>query len=199
MKFDVKPNEAKPSVEKTDFNPDKRINFETKQQKIDEPVFNPDKRVEFSNKEKLETALMLNNAIKETKNYSECPEFIDRKQYSIDNLYIRDASEVKQIKSEFTKQKDHLIKEWEIKNNAIWPTYKEDVYLETKNGDRIKIRNAGDKLDCHHIIPVKLGGNNEVSNITPISAETHMDHKGIHSMDSNVSKLISKVGEVQNG
>ena len=80
--------------------------------------------------------------------------------------------------------KENLIKEWEEKHGKEWPRYKEDVYVNGK-----LIRKAGDRYDAHHIKPLSFGGKNEVSNITPISAEKHFDKQGIHSPNSPYGRI----------
>ena|GEM_PF-459767 len=89
-------------------------------------------------------------------------------------------------RGEFEDKKEKLIKEWEEKNGREWPRYEKDVYDE-KTGNLI--RKAGDRYDAHHIHPLTLGGKNEASNITPISAEKHYDQRGVHAPDSPYAKL----------
>jgi hypothetical protein len=83
--------------------------------------------------------------------------------------------------------KEALIKKWEEKNGKEWPRYTEDL-VDGKTG-RV-IRTAGSRYDAHHIRPLCFGGKNEASNITPISAEKHYDHRGVHAPDSPYGKLV---------
>lgn len=75
-----------------------------------------------------------------------------------------------------------------------WPRYKEDVTIQTKNGDMVTIRPAGARYDAHHQQPLSLGGLNEASNITPMRADVHIDHRGVHSQDGAFGKLEKMAG-----
>lgn len=86
-------------------------------------------------------------------------------------------SEIGRKRIDFKLNKESLINNWEKSNNKNWPTYKSDVY--SKYGSRI--RKIGDKYDAHHIKPLEYGGENSASNLTPLHAKDHYDHKGIHS------------------
>ena len=110
------------------------------------------------------------------------------KPLDFDKLKIQTPEKVKDLRNEFTKNKDQIRKEWEKLNHKEWPKYTEDVY---KNG--VKIRKAGDYYDVHHVQPLKLGGTNIASNITPMDRIKHME---MHSKTGSCTKLLEKVGEV---
>ena len=63
---------------------------------------------------------------------------------------------------------------------------RQDVYNE--NG--VRIRKAGDNYDAHHIQPLKLGGENVASNITPMDLFKHSE---IHSGSGSCTKLLESV------
>lgn len=122
---------------------------------------------------------------------SDCPETIDKEQ-SMRDVYNRTtASEVKQKRIDFSLKKMELRNEWEKMHGRSWPRYDQDVMDE--NGSII--RRKGDRYDAHHVQPLCLGGNNEASNITPLNAAIHFDHRGVHSSNSPFSKLVEKIGE----
>jgi hypothetical protein len=99
--------------------------------------------------------------------------------------YERISSEENAEKrGEFNKKK--LIPEWEKANGQKWPRYEKDLYVKGKDGQDILIRRAGQPYDAHHIHPLGLGGKNEASNITPISADKHRE---LHAKDSPYGRL----------
>ena len=69
-----------------------------------------------------------------------------------------------------------------------WPTYNEDVYDEK---GRLR-RRKGDKYDAHHIQPLELGGENDVSNITPLDI---LKHEEIHADGKPLDTLKKEIGE----
>lgn len=106
---------------------------------------------------------------------------------SLDNskLEIQSPEKVKQLREEFNTNKNQIRKEWELLNHKEWPKYTEDVY---RNG--IKVRKAGDYYDAHHVHPIKLGGTNDASNITPMDLFKHTE---IHSKTGSCTRLVEKV------
>lgn len=137
-----------------------------------------------------------NDYIKDLKEKSDCPDTIS------DNLF--DASELEKIspeenalrREEFSELKDTLKKEWEVANGRPWPKYEKDVYITKKNGENVKIREAGMDYDAHHIQALCHGGRNEVSNLTPLRAEVHYDHQGVHALGSPYDKLNKQIGGI---
>ena len=101
-------------------------------------------------------------------------------------LEIRPQEQVENLREEFDDKKANLRKEWEKITNREWPKYKQDVYNE--NG--IRVRKAGDNYDAHHIQPLKLGGENIASNITPMD---YFKHNEIHSGNGSCTKLLKAV------
>ena len=175
------------------FNPDKRIEVgkETRGEKHTEARFNPDKRVEPSNKE-VSIDKLIKNYIKDIIQNSEFPETL--KNIDIKPTDIRKPSleEMRDKRTEFSKIKSDLIKQWEDANGKEWPKYDKDVY--DKNGNLI--RRAGDRYDAHHIHPLSWGGKNIVSNITPLSAEVHYDHRGVHRLGGAFDQITKRMREV---
>ena len=57
------------------------------------------------------------------------------------------------------------------------------------------VRKTGMKYDAHHIHPLVMGGTNTAKNLTPISAENHYDHKGVHSPGSPFNELKNYLKE----
>ena len=94
--------------------------------------------------------------------------------------------EVAKHRAEFSRLKNSLIDEWELKTGQTWPTYLEDVI--GKNGN--VVRKAGSKYDAHHIIENSYGGNNEWWNIHP--ARFPNEHQaGIHRAGSPARELFN--------
>lgn len=75
-----------------------------------------------------------------------------------------------------------------------WPKYTEDVYITNVRGAQVKIREAGQDYDAHHIHPLGLGGKNEASNLTPLRADVHFDHRGVHQEGSPYDQLNKMLG-----
>ena len=107
------------------------------------------------------------------KNKSDCPETI-KAEIDKENLEVVSPDRVRALREDFDNQKNALRNEWSQVNNREWPRYQENVY--NKAGKMI--RKAGDCYDAHHIRPLQLGGKNEVSNITPLQVNAHVE---IHS------------------
>lgn len=174
---------------------DKRIDSYNKSDRVDKEKakekYDPDKRVEVKN-EKLEQ--ILKKYFEEMKKYSDCPETIKEDAFSVSDMRKPSSEEMKQLKIEYNKEKDNLIDNWENETGRVWPTYKEDVYITTKSGEKIKIREAGARYDAHHVQPLSMGGKNEASNITPMRADVHMDHYGVHSLDGAYGKMEKIMG-----
>ncbi len=133
---------------------------------------------------------LLNAYFQDLKNYSECSETILDKPFDVSDLKKRTPEENAEMREEFNDNKAQLKREWEEINHRPWPKYKEDVY--SANGNLI--RKAGSDYDAHHIQPLGMGGKNEASNITPLSAEVHYDKQGIHASGSPYSKLDQALG-----
>ncbi len=111
---------------------------------------------------------------------------ISDKLLDTSKLEIRPQEQVENLREEFDDKKANLRKEWENINKREWPKYKQDVYNE--NG--IRVRKAGDNYDAHHIQPLKLGGENIASNITPMD---YFKHNEIHSGNGSCTKLLKAV------
>ncbi len=158
---------------------------------IKDPI-NLDKRIpkDTFNVEK-SFAETLKDYFNELKHFSECPDALPGKMF--DKIEYVSPEVVKQKHLEFKRNKNSLIQQWEKITGKEWPRYTEDVYIENKNGEKIKIRNKGDYYDAHHIKPLSLGGTNTAENITPMRAENHFDSRGVHRSDGPCSKMQEMV------
>ena len=114
--------------------------------------------------------------------------------FQISDLKTISSKEIANTRDKFDDMKSKLKQEWEKTHNRDWPTYKEDVYIKNKEGKLVKIREKGSDYDVHHILPLKFGGENEVRNITPLHADEHFDHKGVHKKDGPYGKLCKLLG-----
>ena len=180
------------------FDPDKRVNFEQDKvdKKLEDKSFDPDKRIEVPGAEatvnKIESNVVVNGAFKDyiddIKSKSEYPETVKIKA---DEIQLRDCSkETKEKRVEFEKVKRARIKEWEQKYGREFPKEQKDVV--SKDGTILK--KAGSRYELHHIVPLSLGGDNSLDNLTPMS---YSAHKELHGAGSAYSKLRSAVkGEV---
>ena len=163
----------------TKFNPDKRLDPSKIKPEDASKKFNPDKRIDV--KESLEK--VLDQYKKELTNLAEMPDTIKNlADLKLDDLKKLSPDEVDKKRTEFETKKKDLRTEWEKVNNRPWPTYDKDVL----NSRGEPIRKAGMKMDAHHIKPLSLGGENVVSNITPVSVTNHID---IHLAASACSAL----------
>lgn len=122
---------------------------------------------------------------------SEYPKTIQN-QSDVADWYKSTPEETARKREEFDIKKADLKRQWEDKNGNIWPQYDQDVYSDSGK----LIRKAGNDYDVHHIQPLSMGGENEVSNITPLHAKIHYDKQGIHAHSSPYSKLDSLLGEM---
>lgn len=167
--------------------------FDSKMLKLD--VLDGDKTYvpEGENLDKL-----VKDYIKDLIKVSPYPETIDREKLYKNLLEIKkpDAQTVKDVHDEFNKIscKERLRKEWEQTTGKTWPKYDKDVYITNKRGEKVLFAKKGTYYDIHHKIPVALGGKNEVTNITPISAENHRLPNGIHAKGSACDKLMNNGG-----
>lgn len=128
---------------------------------------------------------LVGDYFKDIKEKSESPDTIPDRPFEASDLKSLSPKENKEMRHEFNMNKADLIKAWEQKNDREWPTYTHDI--KDVNGNII--RKAGDRYDCHHIQPLSMGGKNEVANITPLSADVHYDHQGVHAKESPFSKI----------
>ena len=119
---------------------------------------------------------------------SAAPEFINNLP-DPEKIFRESRDAISQNRDLFDNKKNTLIKEWEKNTGKEWPRYKEDLYIDLDNGVKAMIRKAGYRYDAHHIVPLKLGGENVWDNITPITAELHYDHKGIHDPNGPLERL----------
>lgn len=131
--------------------------------------------------------------IDDVREKSEYKDTIPEKPFEASDLRKVPIEETAIMREEFVKTKADLIQQWEEKHGCSWPTYKEDVYITNKSGEKVLVREAGMKYDAHHLQALSLGGKNEVSNITPLRADLHYDHRGVHALGSpydNLNKMV---------
>lgn len=178
------------------FDPDKRVNFE--QDKVDKKVedkgFDPDKRIEVPGAEveadgsKIENHLDKAAEFKRFKEESiKNSEYPDTIKFKIDETQLRDGSkETKEKRADFEKQTRAFIKAWEEKYGREFPKEKKDVVSE----DGTIIRKAGSRYELHHIIPLSLGGDNSLDNLTPMSYSAHKKLHGDKSAYRNLCKIV---------
>ena len=124
--------------------------------------------------------------IDDLKARSECPGTISIDAIDTAKLELLPKDKIAEKQEEFADIKASLRKEWEELNHQEWPKYKEDVV----NSDGVVIRKAGHNYDAHHIQPLQLGGENVVTNITPLDMN---NHKEIHSSDGSCRALVNGV------
>lgn len=124
---------------------------------------------------------------------SEYPETIPEHPFETSELEKLSPEEVAEKRDEFDDKKTELKRQWEEENGCPWPKYEKDIY--SSNGKLI--RKEGSDYDAHHIQPLAMNGKNEVSNITPLSAEVHYDKQGVHSPDSPYSKMDKILGGIE--
>ena len=117
-----------------------------------------------------------------------------------DQLNIEDFKEVltpeeiRAARKEYKENREALIQEWEEQNGRPWPTYEEDVYSD----DGRLVARKGDRLEVHHICPLKLGGKNEVKNIMPLGYKEHRSaSSGIHRSGGPLSQLIGLIKKIR--
>ena len=147
------------------------------------------KKSETDNPEKnLET--ILKEYFDDLRKNSEFPETLPEKPFDIADLKLRSPEENSEMREEFDDKKADLKRQWEEIHGEQWPKYDHDIY--SSNGKLI--RKEGCDYDAHHIQPLGLGGKNEATNITPLSAENHYDKQGVHSPDSPYSRLEKRIG-----
>lgn len=139
----------------------------------------------------------LKEYFKDLKEKSEFPDTIDEKASDVSDWKKISPEEKALMREEFDSMRDSLKKQWEEVNGRPWPTHDKDVYITTKKGERIKIKEAGSDYEAHHIQPLGLGGKNEVGNITPLHAEVHFDHRGVHATESPYKKLDKLLGGIK--
>lgn len=144
--------------------------------------------------EKLEKTL--GEYFQDLKDKSDVPDTIPDKPFDVSELRKISPEENAVMREEFAELKKDLKQQWEKENGRSWPTYNEDVYVTKKNGERVKIREAGSDYDAHHIQPLGMGGKNEVSNITPLHADIHYDHRGVHEFGSPYDKVNQMLGGI---
>ena len=153
-------------------------------------VQNPEAKSNPEKEKELEE--VVSKYIDDLKSKSECPDTIPNELFKASELKKISPEENAEKRKEFQKPevKFKLKREWEQQNGRPWPRYERDIY--SANGKLI--RKAGMEYDVHHIQPLGMGGKNEVSNITPLSAEVHYDKQGVHSPESQYSKLNKMLG-----
>ena len=137
---------------------------------------------------------VLGSYIEDIKNYSDVPDTVPENPIDVADLRHIAPEENAAKREEFDDTKRDLKHQWEQANGMPWPKYSEDVYITCTGGREVKIREAGQDYDAHHIQPLCLGGKNEASNITPLRAEVHFDSRGVHQLGGSFDQLNKMLG-----
>jgi hypothetical protein len=127
---------------------------------------------------------------------SDLSETIPEDPIKVEDLRKVSPEENAQLRDQFSDPgfKRELKHQWEEANGREWPKYSEDVYITNARGEQVLIRKAGSDYDAHHIQPLCLGGKNEASNLTPLRADVHFDHRGVHEFGSPFDQLNKMLG-----
>ncbi len=160
-------------------NDEQKLNAQLKEREVDFP------------EKKLEQTL--DDYFSDLKEKSECSDTISGRPFNSSDLKKQLPEITAEKREEFAGKKAELKKQWEHIYERPWPKYEHDIY--SANGKLIRL--AGGDQDAHHIQPLSMGGKNEVSNITPLSAEVHYDKQGVHSPDSPYSRLEKILGGIE--
>ena len=96
--------------------------------------------------------------------------------------------ETRAARREYHRCRGDLMRAWETKHDAKWPTYSAD---EPEPYTRV----AGQGYDCHHIQPLCASGLNDVNNIVPLPVGHHMPGtpNGVHRAGSPLSRVVSAI------
>ena len=152
----------------------------------------------FDNSETSEDEIKntLNAYIDDIRKNSDFPETIPDDAIKVEDLKKVSPEENAQLRDQFSDPgfKRELKAQWETANGREWPKYTEDVYITNARGEQVLIRKAGSDYDAHHIQPLCLGGKNEASNLTPLRADVHFDHRGVHEFGSPFDQLNRMLG-----
>ncbi|MCF2556004.1 HNH endonuclease [Fournierella massiliensis] len=143
---------------------------------------------------KRELDATLHKYFDDLKEKSDVRDTLDDAPFDITELRALSPEENALMREEFALKKNALKRQWEETNNRPWPKYDKDVYITNAEGDSVLIRKAGMDYDAHHIQPLSLGGKNEARNLTPLSADIHFDHKGIHKLGSPYDQISKMLG-----
>lgn len=182
-------------VDSKSFNPDKRLEKQTERPESKES-YNPDQRLKGDASDGKEVGIdkLVKEYENDIKNNSEFKDTLRNVELNPKDFEKVPSEHVKVLRSEFNKNKDKIIDQWEKDNGKVWPTYEKDVTLTTKTGEVVTIHKAGERYDAHHIHPLSMGGKNEARNITPMHADVHGDHRGVHAKDGAYGKLEAALG-----
>lgn len=180
-------------VDSKSFDPDKRVEKQTDKPDSKES-YNPDHRLKDDGNEGKDVDKLVKEYEDDIKNNSEFKDTLSNVDLDPKDFEKVPAEKVKELRSEFNKNKDKIIAQWEKDNGKSWPTYEKDVTLVTKTGEVVTIHKAGERYDAHHIHPLSMGGKNEAKNITPMHADVHGDHRGVHAKDGAYGKLEAALG-----
>lgn len=157
----------------------------------------------FENKEELAPEIehkdiseCVSDYIQDIRDKSDVPDTIPENPIDVKDLRKLSPEETAPLRKQFNDVdfKNDLKHQWEVDNNREWPKYKEDLYITNSRGEQVLIRKAGSDYDAHHIQPLSLGGKNEARNLTPLSADVHFDHRGVHEKGGPCDRLSSVVG-----
>lgn len=170
-----------------------KIKPETKLSRADEEKFKEQlfdlKSSDYKNNE-INAIELKDQLIKELTDNSDYPETIN-KEVDLSECKTLSTVENRSSREAFDKNKNQLKKEWADKNEQSWPKYESDVIIKDRNGNDKVIRKAGMDYDVHHIVPLKINGENVVDNITPLHC---LNHQEVHKVDGACDKLVKTIG-----
>lgn len=178
-----------------DIKPQNGMTFD-KAKDVVKSMFEGMKSVVDSAEMKMKLREMKEDYIEELKSYSEYKDTLPDQFFDISDLKEVSPEECAKLRKEFNVPtfKDSLKRQWEEENGIPWPKYEKDIIIKNRFGDEVCVRKAGMDYDAHHIQSLKLGGKNEVGNITPLSVEVHFDSQGIHRPGGACDKMVKLLG-----
>ena len=153
-----------------------------------------DEKLDLEKPDATEIKNVLNEYIDDIRSKSDQEDTIPEAPIDVSDLKKLSPEETGVLRGEYADMRTDLKKQWEQLNNRPWPKYTEDVYITNSRGKQIKIREAGQDYDAHHIQPLSLGGKNEASNLTPLRADVHFDCIGVHKTGSPCDRLGKMLG-----
>lgn len=156
-----------------------------------------DKKFDSEKSDVTEIKNVLNEYIDDIRSKSDEADTIPEAPIDASDLKKLSPDETSAMRAEYADMRTDLKKQWEQMNDRPWPKYTEDVYITNSRGKQIKIREAGQDYDAHHIQPLSLGGKNEASNLTPLRADVHFDRRGVHKEGSPCDRLSKMLGGVE--
>lgn len=95
-----------------------------------------------------------------------------RKTIQNKSYYRLKPEQTREVRKEFNRMRNDIVKEWEYHTGMKWPVHEEHVY--NKHGEIM--RHKGSRYEAHHLIEVCFGGQPDWKNIHPVHT---LDHRPI--------------------